>query len=67
MNINGTKLIDSEGMVADVKSSYNHARKTGYAWDIELSPPDETKNVDSCMGLAALGSDVRSNNNLLAG
>ena len=43
MNINGTKLIDSEGIAADVKSSYNYARKTGYAWDIELSPPDDTK------------------------
>jgi hypothetical protein len=43
MNINATKLIDIEGLAADVKNSYNYNRKTGYAWDIVLPPPDDTK------------------------
>lgn len=40
MNINGTKLLDTEGLATDVKSAYNYNRKTGYAWDIEMPPPD---------------------------
>jgi len=43
MNINATKLIDHEGLSADVRNAYYYNRKTGYAWDVRLPPPDDTK------------------------
>jgi hypothetical protein len=43
MNITATKLIDYEGLAADVQNAYNYNRKTGYAWDAVLPPPDDTK------------------------
>ena len=43
MNITGTKLLDHEGLAVDVKNSYNFNRKTGFAWDLEMDPPDDTK------------------------
>ena len=44
MAISATHLCDShDGAAADVVNSYNYNRKTGYAWDILLPPPDDTK------------------------
>jgi hypothetical protein len=43
MNITGTKLLDHEGLAVDVKNSYNFNRKTGFAWNLEMTPPDDTK------------------------
>jgi FRG domain-containing protein len=44
MAVSATQLYDShDGAAADVVNSYNYNRKTGYAWDILLPPPDDTK------------------------
>ncbi len=44
MGINATRLYDdASGAAADVYNSYYYNRKTGYAWDLEVPPPDETK------------------------
>ncbi|MEX2124960.1 MAG: FRG domain-containing protein [Woeseia sp.] len=44
MAVSATQLYDShEGAVADVVNSYNYNRKMGYAWDLALPPPDDTK------------------------
>jgi hypothetical protein len=43
MNITGAKLLDREGLALDVRNSYNYNRKTGFAWDLEMQPPDDTK------------------------
>lgn len=42
--INATRLYDDHaGAAADVWNAYNYARKTGYAWDLRMSPPEEAK------------------------
>jgi hypothetical protein len=43
MNITGTKLLDRDGMVSDVKNASHYIRKTGGAWDLALEPPDDTR------------------------
>ena len=44
MAISASHLYDSsDGAAQDVVNSYNYNRKTGYAWDLKLPPPDEKK------------------------
>jgi hypothetical protein len=44
MGINATRLYDdAAGAAADVHNAYNYERKTGYAWDLGMPPPDDTK------------------------
>jgi hypothetical protein len=44
MGITATRLYDDHsGAAADVYNAYNYDRRTGYAWDDRMSPPDETK------------------------
>jgi hypothetical protein len=44
MGMTGVRLLDDhEGAAADVYNSYNYNRKTGYAWNLEMEPPDDTK------------------------
>ena len=41
MGINATRLYDDHsGAAADVYNAYNYNRKTGYAWDLRMSPPE---------------------------
>jgi hypothetical protein len=44
MGTTGVRLLDDhEGAAADVYNSYNYNRKSGFAWDLMLDPPDDTK------------------------
>jgi FRG domain len=44
MGMTGARLLDGhEGAAADVYNSSNYNRKTGYAWDLEVDPPDDTE------------------------
>lgn len=40
MGINATRLYDDySGAATDIYNTYNYNRKTGYAWDLRMSPP----------------------------
>jgi hypothetical protein len=44
MGMTGVRLLDNhEGAAADVYNSYNYNRKSGYNWDLEIEPPDDSK------------------------
>lgn len=45
MGITATRLLDHAGLAADVMNSRNYGRKTGYSWDIDMPPPDDTKCI----------------------